>query len=170
MLARAGWAASLTRDGLARTDILAVQASAERRMIEVQVKTVRTGSWPLGRKGIEPAISDREWYVLVLLGSFPDQPGTWVVPRDHVAAATWIGHMSWLRDPKAVPGKRNAGIESARIGPETFERYRDRWDLLDAPATAAPVMLPGWMRKQFDVEGIGLPPGHPWLQHPPAFA
>jgi hypothetical protein len=63
MLARAGWAASLTRDGLARTDILAVHASAERRMIEVQVKTVRTRSWPRGRKRIEPAISDREWYV-----------------------------------------------------------------------------------------------------------
>ena len=46
MLARAGWAASLTRDGLARTDILAVKSSAERQMIEVQVKTITSGPWP----------------------------------------------------------------------------------------------------------------------------
>src|SRR4051812_8905618 len=144
MLARAGWAASLTRDGLARTDILAVQSSAERQMIEVQVKTIRVGSWPLGRKGILPAIGPREWYVFVRFGGFPDKPETWVVPRDHVAAATWIGHMSWLNDPTATPGTRNAGIESARIGSEGGERYAHRWDLLDAPAADAPVMLPTW--------------------------
>jgi hypothetical protein len=50
MLARYGWAASLTRDGLERTDVLAVH-SVERDMIEGQVKTIRTGKWMLGRKG-----------------------------------------------------------------------------------------------------------------------
>ena len=59
MLARIGWAASLTRDGLARTDILAVQASAERRMIKVQVKTITAGMWPLGAKGTAGALSLR---------------------------------------------------------------------------------------------------------------
>jgi hypothetical protein len=90
MLARMGWAASLTRDGLARTDILAEKASADRRMIEVQVKTITVGNWPLGVKGTDGALSDREWYVFVRLGQFLDRPRTWVVPRDHVAAATWI--------------------------------------------------------------------------------
>ena len=51
MLARFGWAASLTRDGLARTDVLAVH-SVPREMIEVQVKTIRTGSWMLGKKAL----------------------------------------------------------------------------------------------------------------------
>lgn len=39
VLASAGWGAALTRDGLERTDILAVRADGTRRMIEVQVKT-----------------------------------------------------------------------------------------------------------------------------------
>ncbi|WP_210383731.1 MULTISPECIES: hypothetical protein [unclassified Corynebacterium] len=52
-LARRGWAPALTRDGLERTDILAVFTEPEwRRMIEVQVKTARVpaggqANWPL---------------------------------------------------------------------------------------------------------------------------
>lgn len=137
-------------------------------MIEVQVKTVRSGAWLLGRKGIEPAISDREWYVLVLLGRFPHHPQTWVVPRDHIAAATWVSHMSWLRDPAAPPGTRNTPIENARIKPAVFEHYRDRWELLDQPATSAPVLLPAEMRE--NISRVGLPPGHPWHQQLPPFA
>lgn len=91
MLARAGWAASLTRDGPARTDILAVQSSAERH------------------------------------------------------------------------------IESARIGSEVWDRYADRWDLLDEPAEAAPVMLPAWMRDRIETAGVGLPPDHPWHVEIPEF-
>lgn len=170
MLARSGWAASLTRDGLARTDVLAVQTSGERRMIEVQVKTITGGSWPLGTKGTLGALSDREWYVFVRLGRFPERPSTWIVPRDHVAAATWIGHMSWLTDPSARPGKRNAGIASARIGPADFARYEDRWDLLNGSALEVPVMLPTWMRRVIDRPGVGLPEGHRWHGGVPTFA
>lgn len=107
-------------------------------MIEVQVKTITAGTWPLGIKGTVSALSDREWYVFVRLGPFPERPRTWVVPRDHVAAATWIGHMSWLGDPSARPGSRNAGIASARLGDNAFARYEDRWDLLEASAYEAP--------------------------------
>lgn len=170
MLARAGWAASLTRDGLARTDILAAKASEERQMIEVQVKTIRSGTWPLGRKGILPAIGPREWFVFVRVGAFPARPETWVVPRDHVAVATWVGHMAWLHDPAATPGSRNAGIESARIGSEVWERYADRWDFLDAPAVEAPVLLPAGIRDRIDWPGVGLPEGHPWHAGIPPFA
>lgn len=94
MLARYGWAASLTRDGLERTDVLAVHSSIERPMVEVQVKTVRTGSWMLGRKGTFVAQSGREWYAFVKLGAPLELPEWYVVPRDHVAAATWIGSPS----------------------------------------------------------------------------
>lgn len=59
-------------------------------MIEVQMKTITSGTWPLGSKGTVGALTDREWYVFVLLGRFPERPRTWVVPRDHVAAATWM--------------------------------------------------------------------------------
>lgn len=169
MLARDKWAASLTRDGLARTDILAVRADEERRMIEVQVKTITEGTWPLGRKGTEGALSDREWYVFVRLGRFPDRPRTWVVPRDHVAAATWIAHLSWLTDPTAKPGARNAGIENARLGDNDFARYEDRWDLLNSSAFDAPVMLDEWMSDAIENPAVGLPDGHRWRDGAPQF-
>jgi len=169
MLARMGWAASLTRDGLARTDILSVQASQQRRMIEVQVKTITVGTWPLGVKGTAGALSDREWYVFVRLGRFPERPRTWVVPRDHVAAATWIAHMSWLTDSTARPGSRNAGIGSARLADNDFARYEDRWDLVEASAFEAPVMLDLWMRDAIDDPAVGLPEGHRWRSGIPEF-
>jgi predicted AAA+ superfamily ATPase len=44
-LARRGWAPALTRDGLERTDILAVDTGPSRRMVEIQVKSARTTTW-----------------------------------------------------------------------------------------------------------------------------
>ena len=116
-----------------------------------------------------PAIGPRDWYVFVRRGAFPGQPETWVVPRDHVVAATWIGHMSWLTDPAALPGTRNTGIEIARTGAEVWNQYRGRWDLLDAPAADAPVLLPLSMRERIDWHGVGLPPDHPWHAASPEF-
>ena len=55
-LARRGWAPALTRDGLERTDLLAVHTEgADRRLVEIQVKTARgthwdSISWPLVRQ------------------------------------------------------------------------------------------------------------------------
>lgn len=101
MLARFDWAPALTRDGLARTDILAVQTVGERRTIEVQVKSIRgtspKSSWPLGPNSQLVALSDAEWFVFVAIDHDPIKPmRTFVVPRDHVAAAAWIEHMNWL--------------------------------------------------------------------------
>jgi hypothetical protein len=161
MLARFGWAASLTRDGLERTDVLAVHGIG-REMIEVQVKTVRAGSWMLGRKGTLPDRSGREWYVFVKLGPPPGLPECYVVPRDHVAAATWVGHQAWLTDPDIPKGKRNTPLEMARIGAEVWGGYRDHWDQLGPDARQVPVRLPAWMRDAMDIERVGLPPEHPW--------
>jgi hypothetical protein len=167
MLARYLWAPSLTRDGLERTDILAVH-SQTRRMIEVQVKTLRVktpggpGAWPLGRKGTRRAIGDHEWYVMVSLPPPPADPACYVVPRDHVAAATWIAHRSWLTEPGVPPGKRNAPIENARVDVKEWERYRDRWDDLRQPTTDLPVLLRPWMREAMREERVGLPDDHPW--------
>jgi hypothetical protein len=85
-----------------------------------------------------------------------------VIPRDHVSAATWVAHQHWLTDPSAVPGSRNAGIKQARIQSVVWEGYEGRWDLLDKPATDAPVLLPRWIRERAREERVGLPPGHPW--------
>lgn len=171
-LAQLGWAASLTRDGLERTDILAVHSDT-REMIEVQVKTMtwnRKPMWALGQRGTIPAVSDREWYVLVLLPrEITDRPRCWVVPRNHVAAGTWIAHMNWLTDPAAEPGKRNAGIGSARAGIDVWSAYAEEWELLHDSAYQAPVLLPQWMRRAAVKDRVGLPDGHPWHDELPEF-
>src|SRR3954447_1374892 len=132
MLARYGWAASLTRDGLERTDVLAVH-SATREMVEVQVKTVRSGNWMLGRKGTLPDRSGREWYVFVKLGAPPGLPECSVVPRDHVAAATWIGHRAGSPSPESRVGHRAvslldtvAGLMSLPAGTESPSASKTR--------------------------------------------
>lgn len=55
VLARHNWAAALTRDGLERTDILAVQTEGPHRTtIELQVMAIQAkdsgARWPLGMK------------------------------------------------------------------------------------------------------------------------
>jgi hypothetical protein len=162
-----GWGVALTRDGLERTDILAVQTTGDRRMIEVQVKAARglgdKVSWPLGPNAQLPSISDREWFVLVMLpDDLATSPRAFVVPRDHVAAAAWISHMNWLTDPSAEQGKRNAPVERARVLAAVWSRYENRWDLLNGSARKAPVLLPPEYRDLAHDPRVGLPPQHPW--------
>lgn len=168
-LARRNWAPALTRDGLERTDILAVHADPEnRRMVEIQVKTARAPkwksiSWPLGSKEQGPSQHEREYFVLVAV--LPDlalAPRDFVVPRSHVAAAAWIAHMSWLTEPGIEPGKRNASAERARVSLSTFERYENRWDLLLMDEPVAPVLLPERYRELAKEDRVGLPEGHAW--------
>lgn len=174
VLARYGWAASLTRDGLERTDILAVQTEGSgRQTIEVQVKSIRwmddRGRWQLGVKSQQPALSQHEWYALVMLD--PNKPTaaprTFIVPRDHVAAAAWIGHMNWRTDPSAPPGTRNSGMDQARVGIDTVQAYEDCWDLLGTPTEEVPVMLPKRYRELAVDPRVGLPERHPWRKQLP---
>lgn len=175
-LARIGWASSLTRDGLERTDVLAVYtralASDARPIAEIQVKALRVaGSWLLGKKGTLASLGSREWYILVVLGSeLEAQPRAWIVPRDHVAAATWIAHTSWLNSPEVPPRKRNAGIEAARLSPADFAAYESRWDLLLTKTADAPVLLGRWMRDAAKDPAVGLPPDHPWIKRLPKWS
>ncbi|GAA2591890.1 hypothetical protein GCM10010399_23010 [Dactylosporangium fulvum] len=175
VLARRGWAAALTRDGLERTDVLAVQAHEPRRMIEVQVKTANSrGSgtnWLVGAKAQQIALSEREWFAFVIL---PEEnawqaPRTFIVPRDHVGAAAWIVHQDWLTDPSVAPGIRNTPVDRARVNVSVWAPYEDRWDLLDQPAFAAPVLLAESLRDLALDTRVGLPPGHPWKNTFPAW-
>lgn len=76
---------------------------------------------------------------------------------------------SWLTWPEAKPGTRNAGIGSARVGPDIIERYEGRWDLLNGSAFDTPVLLPTWMREKIDHPKVGLPEGHSWRQSVQSF-
>lgn len=166
VLSRLGWAVALTRDGLAGTDILGVR-TVTGQMIEVQVKASSPTKNPrfiLGAKGCVPALTDREWHVFVALPAEPwDRARAFIVPRDHVAAATWISHMEWLTNPTAPPGTRNTPIGNARVDWRISARYEHRWDLLERLARDAPVMLPPRYREWAQEERVGLRPDHPWL-------
>jgi hypothetical protein len=166
-LARHDWAPALTRDGIARTDILAVGTLLPNRpTIEIQVKTAsdrgRNPSWALGDITQLTAASEHEWFVLVLLPDFPSPPRAFVVPRDHVCAATWIRHQDWLTDPSGPAGTRNADLSRARIALDVWQDYEDCWDLLGMPTSEVRVRLPRKFRELAQGERVGLPPGHPW--------
>jgi hypothetical protein len=166
VLAQLGWAASLTRDGLARTDILAARAEPglPRVLVELQVKTSTSyhrHSWML--KEVPLGEGEHEWYVLVAAGD-PLSVGTrcFVLPRIHAAAASWIGHHSWLHDPSAKR-RRTTPIGQSRPTADDFLGYEERWDLLATPTSRVPVFLPRRMRGESARPEVGLPPGHPWL-------
>lgn len=92
-LVRRGWATALTRDGLARTDILAVNTELpDRPMIEVQVRRSRSSArasrcsgWWARAVGQNDA-SDREWFVLVVVPPGDAPLKAYVIPRDHLTA------------------------------------------------------------------------------------
>lgn len=167
-LARRGWAPALTRDGIERTDILAVHTSGERRLVEIQVKTATTpnwdkANWPLGLKSQQPSAHDREYYVFVAVPHDVEvAPRLFVVPRAHVAAAAWISHQDWLTEEGIPAGQRNASAASARVNLWVFENYENRWDLLFADETDAEVLLPPHYRNLALGTRVGLPDGHRW--------
>lgn len=173
-LARRGWAPALTRDGLERTDILAVNtAGTERRQIEVQVKAARGRSmdrvsWPLGLKTQGRSAHEREYFVLVAVPDDDSLPlRDFVLPRSHVAVAAWISHMNWLTEPGVPVGQRNAPVDRSRVNLAIFEGYEGRWDLLDVDESDAPVLLPPEYRALAVDERVGLPDGHAWHEHLP---
>ena len=164
VLARFNWAAALTRDGVERTDILAVHP--EGGQISIQVKTISPSPkprFPLGEKGCLPSVSESEWYVLVLLSELEwSSPRSFVIPRNHVAAATWIEHTEWLTNPTQPVGRRNTPISGARIRCDVFGRYEERWDLLKIPTSEVPILLPPKFRQLAQDERVGLRLDHPW--------
>ena len=159
-LDRRDWAPAMTRDGLERNDSLAVKATDERPMIEVQVKSARGldphVNWPLGAKAQGAPKSDREWFVMVSIHPDNSRPMCgFVVPRAHVAAAAWITHMHWLTEPGRKLGKRNAPVSMSREYREQFAGYEGRWDLLDHSAYESPVLLPPVFRDYAMGERVG---------------
>jgi hypothetical protein len=174
-LARRGWAPALTRDGLERTDILAVKTDGVRRLVEVQVKTAMNSgwkdvNWPLGEKSQQASASEAEYFVMVgVLTELRVPPRFFVVPRAHVAAAAWITHQHWLTEPGVPAGKRNVSAARARVYVRTFEAYEDRWDLLDIDESSCPVLLPAHYRDLAREPRVGLPEGHAWRTQLPVW-
>jgi len=166
-MARLGWATALTRDGLERTDILAVRADKARDTVEVQVKAANGAdprtSWTVNSKAQSPALSGREWFVFVAIpGDVTLPPRAFVVPRNVVGAVAWILHEHWRTDPDVPKGKRNAPVDRARVTLPWWQGYENRWDLMEESAYDAPVLLDPVLREWALMERVGLPPEHPW--------
>jgi len=135
-------------------------------MVEVQVKAASNSgnpSWIFGAKGVEPARSPHEWFVLVVLPAKAwDAPNSYVVPRDHIAAGFWISFTEWFAKPRTRTTPLKTTLASARTFHDVFAAYENRWDLLRNPADEAPVLLPSSFRALALSARVGLPPNHPW--------
>lgn len=168
-LARRGWAPALTRDGLERTDILAVLTEVSgRRLVEIQVKTTlrpdwKNVNWLIGTKGQTASEHEREYFVLVAVNKDLNlPPRNFILPRAHLWAGTWIQHMDWQTDPTVPAGTRNTPIAQSRVHLAHVAGYENRWDLLLVDEKDAPVLLPPYFRSLAMGRRVGLPPGHRW--------
>lgn len=166
-LAKRGWAAALTRDGLERTDILAVRTEGTRSQVEIQVKTARGSgdkvSWFLGLKAQLPPEHEHEWFVLVITDKDLDvQERAFIVPRLHLSAMAWMRHKEWLTEEGIPVGRRNVGVEHSRVQALYFSKYENRWDLLGTPASEVPVLFESKYRQLAQNPLVGLPDRHPW--------
>ena len=104
----------------------------------------------------EPSTSDRGFVVLDPAGELYRTTSQCSLAPSGAA----LLNFTWLHAPGVPPGKRNAGIEAARISDDIWEPYRDRWADLDQPTETLPVRLPPWMRTMMRTPRVELPPGH----------
>lgn len=148
-LARRGWAPALTRDDMARADILAMSIRLPGRpTIQVQVKSATKSatrnrvSWHLGKTTSGLDESDRAWFMLVVVPEIPEPLYAYVIPRDHVAAAIYLSQQRLLSESGNPPDSRDGVLDRMRTSETVFEAYRDRWDLLDTSTVEVPIMLP----------------------------
>ena len=164
-LARRGWEASLTYGNAPRTDIVAQHAD-QQRLIAVQCKTASGGqAFMLSRTCEAPSPAGRdEWFVLVALGLPDERPSFFVMPRRAVSAYVFISHRVWLSGTKS-DGSPRSDSSVRNIERTVAEPYRERWDLMEAGADDAPVILPAFIFQH--AGATGLPPRHPGLPDPP---
>ena len=157
-LTRRLWMASVTPQGVERTDVLA-QHLETRRVIAVQVKTAGPGNhFRANKKLEEPTRADNEWLALVNLRDELERPDLYIVPRNVIAALIWVEHRLWLLEP-GRSGRPHKDSDQRNIQPKAVTAYKDRWDLLETSAHAVGYMLPDWFFE--GVESVGLPEEHP---------
>lgn len=157
-LTRRLWAASVTPQGVERTDVLA-QHLETRKVLAIQVKTSHSDHFHMSKKLEEPTDTEYEWIILVSLRSDGERPEFYVVPRNVIAALMWVGRYRWL----AAPSRSGRPHKDARpvVVADRVKQYHERWSWLHKPTSEIPYCLPDWFYGPDGVDKYGLPPGHP---------
>ncbi len=162
-LSRRGRLATLTIKNAPGTDVLAQHLGDPGVLVSIQTKTSRSGmQFELKQKDELAARGQRDWFVFVGLGPDSQLPEFFVVPRDVVAGCLFANR-------KLVEIERNGraatkGLSRRFLQAKWFEKYRDRWDLLEKPTgDALELVDPSWPAAALKHDLAKEMPTHPWL-------
>ena len=104
------------------------------------------------------SFTEYEWYVLVGLRGELERPEFFIVPRDFVAAFTWVSHRRWLSEEGRSGPHKNSQMRSIRG--EWIGDFRERWDILERSTYEVESSHDAWVLEQ--ARSFGLPDGHRW--------
>jgi hypothetical protein len=152
------WLATVTIKNAPGTDILA-QKLGTGTTIAIQTKTANEGNnFQLSAKCEIPSSALNQWFVFVKLHGIGTRPSFFIVPRNVVAGAVYAQHKEHLSRP-GKSGKPHKDSTLRIIRARYIMGYEDRWDLLEAPTTDAPLLIDPYYSAF--VETFGLPENHP---------
>jgi hypothetical protein len=155
-----GWLATPTIKNAPGTDVLA-QYREKGILVAIQTKTASMGNHFMLNASIErPSAADNEWIVLVKLGRLGIHPTFFVVPHDHVAAASYAQHQRWLGTP-GKSGQQHNDTPRRMLYANQFLDYEGQWDLLFQPTTDVPNLLGADYAEC--IAQWGVPEGHPGM-------
>ena len=155
-----GWLATPTIKNAPGTDVLA-QYREKGILVAIQTKTASLGNQFMVNASIErPSLANNEWVVLVKLHELHRRPSFFVVPHDHVAAASYAQHMRWLATP-GQKGQEHRDTPRRMLIAKQFLDYEDQWDLLLRPTGEVPNLLGADYAEC--ISQWGVPPGHPGM-------
>ena len=160
-----GWLATPTIKNAPGTDVLA-QYREKGIIVAIQTKTASYGNQFQVSSAIElPSTAENEWVVLVKLQEVGIRPRFFVLPHNHLAAASYAQHARWLATP-GRNGQRHNDTPRRTLVAQQFFGYEDRWDLLLKPTLEVPNLLGEDYAEC--VERWSVSPRHPGL--PPSAA
>lgn len=152
------WLATVTIKNAPGTDVLA-QHRYTGSLVAIQAKTASPGNvFQLDATCEQPAESDNQVVRLREASRRPDSSEFLRCASECCRRAAYASHLAWLAVPKRSGDKRR-DTPRRNFKPTAFSGYEDRWELLERPSTAAPLLIDSYYDDL--VEQFGLPHGHP---------
>ena len=81
--------------------------------------------------------------MFVALKDITERPDFFIVPRNVVACRLYSDYQDWIHSLGRGGRQRNP-TDTRDLAAEQIDGYRERWDLLDQPTTAAPFLAADW--------------------------